>query len=433
MKTKSIKFIIMLLLCMAIAIAGVAAASAEGRLNHPDFYVVVTSSAGEIHFRAGAGSDSQILGEIPNGTILYIADISYNAADTFLWGETTYAGQNGWVSLRQTTILTGDGYQAPDFDAEISSDSGSANFRSRFGTDSPVITEIPNWTQLHFTGLVYNEADGFFWGYTSYNGQDGWVSIRQTGIRKEYVTNVIPPADDDVPAEVRPSVQVVTSRASEEEIAEREEGLFLRYNWLDSYTYENTETLMTADGPVYSYLDGRVSFQEASAAEPKRQISMGIEVGPKWAIITGYDDDGAQTWQVVTEQVFVLNGGYSCLGASEDLLFYTDFHSLYALDVESGEQMWANEDISRIGGSDGGFHGSAVGKEGELYISATNGAGFMAVDERGRTLALEKGRYPDTYIQHAQVVNVWYFYDASLVLLEDPDGKQVEYYISRNP
>ena len=160
---------------------------------------------------------------------------------------------------------------------------------------------------------------------------------------------------------------------------------------------------------------------------------MGISVGPKWAVITGYDETGVKKWQVTTEQIFVLNGGYSSLGASEHLFYYTDFHSLYALDIETGETVWVNSDISQIGASDGGFHGSAVGREGELYICATNGAGFMCVNEQGRTLALEKGVYPTTYIQHAKVANVWYFYQDSLVLLQDPDGKQVEYYFSRNP
>lgn len=158
--------------------------------SQPDFYVVVTSDSESINFRAEAGTMYDVFGQIPNGTELYITDLAYNMKDQFLFGKTIYNGITGWVSLRQTSILKGNNYGFPDYYATVAADAGVINCRSGAGMEYGVVMEIPNGTQLHITDLVYNAGDGFFWGLTSYSGYSGWVSVRQTNIRRDYGNTV---------------------------------------------------------------------------------------------------------------------------------------------------------------------------------------------------------------------------------------------------
>ena len=152
-----------------------------GYYHAPMFYV-----QGSIHFRTGAGTDSIVMTDLYNGTILFITDLAYNPYDGFFWGYTSYGAYTGWVSLRQTQILIGNGYQAPDFYVIVSAQGGSLNFRTGPGLNYGAWYEIPNGQILHITNLSYNPYDGFFWGCTSYGAYTGWVSLRQTLILREY-------------------------------------------------------------------------------------------------------------------------------------------------------------------------------------------------------------------------------------------------------
>ena len=182
MKTKTGPGLLGALLCLLLIAAGGNAAFAQENYPAPDFYVRVSGAEGSINFRAGAGTSSQIYSEIRNGEILHISDMQYNRGDDLFFGNTYYQGRSGWVSLRQTTVLTGGDYGLPDFYVAASADGGSLNFRQDAGTSAGIITEIPNGTQLHITDIRYNQRDDFFFGYTSYQGRSGWVSLRQTTI-----------------------------------------------------------------------------------------------------------------------------------------------------------------------------------------------------------------------------------------------------------
>lgn len=172
------KMLVALLSCLLIFPAlGVVTMGADGSV---DFYAQVSSREGSINFRTGAGTGFPVIREIPNGQILHIVDMSYNAADGFFFGKTDYQGSSGWVSLRQTVIMTGQGYPAPDFLVVVSAKEGSLNLRQGPGTNYPKIMEIPNGVQLHITNMQYNANDDFFFGNTSYNGVTGWVSLRHT-------------------------------------------------------------------------------------------------------------------------------------------------------------------------------------------------------------------------------------------------------------
>ena len=149
-----------------------------------NFYVQVSSSDGIINFRSGPGTDYNVIGSIGNGTVLAISSMAYSPYDGFMWGSTVWNGYSGWVSLRQTTILTGAGYPTPNFYVRTAADGGSVNMRTVAGTSYPVIMEIPNGVDLNITGLVYNPTDGLFWGLVYYNGYYGWISLRQTSLKR---------------------------------------------------------------------------------------------------------------------------------------------------------------------------------------------------------------------------------------------------------
>ena len=149
-----------------------------------NFYVKVNADTGNVNFRTDAGTGTSVIAEIPNGTELQITDLQYNSNDGFLFGKTVYRGNSGWISLRQTTILEGNGYPTIDFTVAVTAEAGLLNFRQGAGTGYAVIQEIPNGTILRITNLQYNSADNYFFGQTSYNGYIGWVSIRQTTIQR---------------------------------------------------------------------------------------------------------------------------------------------------------------------------------------------------------------------------------------------------------
>ena len=139
--------------------------------------VQVSSSEGSINFRSNASTSAPVIGQIPNGTALHVTNLTYSSGDNLIFGQTTYNGTTGWVSLRQTAISKFDG-----FDTKVSSTESSINFRSSATTGSGVIGQIPNGTALHISEMRYSEADDLFFGMTTYNGTTGWVSLRQTSL-----------------------------------------------------------------------------------------------------------------------------------------------------------------------------------------------------------------------------------------------------------
>ena len=174
---KKLTAILLGILLMAAMMTAGSVMAAEGDV---DFYVRVSGGQGSVNFRSGPGTGYSVIREIPNGTTLHITDMSYNSSNGWFFGKTEYNGSSGWVSLRQTSILSGNGYAAPDFQVRVSAQGGSLNLRRGPGTSYGAMLEIPNGTTLHITNMQYNANDDFFFGSTEYNGMSGWVSLRQT-------------------------------------------------------------------------------------------------------------------------------------------------------------------------------------------------------------------------------------------------------------
>ena len=77
------------------------------------FDTTVKSSEGSINFRTSASTGSSVITGIPNGTSLYISDLSYNSTDDLFFGFCEYQGMTGWISLRQTTLDSSAGSSVP--------------------------------------------------------------------------------------------------------------------------------------------------------------------------------------------------------------------------------------------------------------------------------------------------------------------------------
>ena len=177
MKQNWMKVLVVLLSCLLLISTMAGIVSAQGAVNYD---VQVNGAEGSVNLRTGPGTGYGLICEIPNGQILHISAMQYNTADGLFYGSTVYNGTSGWVSLRHTAVLSGNGHPAPSFDVIVSAEGGSLNLRQGPGTGYGAILESPNGVQLHISGLQYNAADEFFFGSTVYNGISGWVSLRQT-------------------------------------------------------------------------------------------------------------------------------------------------------------------------------------------------------------------------------------------------------------
>ncbi len=140
------------------------------------YYVYVATPDGGLNMRYGPGTDySKVMEErIPDNVRLYIGYVSGN------WGYTSYNGNEGWVALKQTTTEP-PAPETPQPEAAgyyvyVATPDGGLNLRQGPGTDHAKVMEdrIPDNVRL------YIESVSQGWGYTSYNGNTGWVALNQT-------------------------------------------------------------------------------------------------------------------------------------------------------------------------------------------------------------------------------------------------------------
>ena len=66
-------------------------------------YNVVVQNSDNLKLRRGPGAEHyQLVGYIPNGTVLSISQTMINSFDGRPWGRTTFNGYTGWISLDWT-------------------------------------------------------------------------------------------------------------------------------------------------------------------------------------------------------------------------------------------------------------------------------------------------------------------------------------------
>lgn len=142
---------------------------------------------GYLYLRSGPGLDYEIYCNIYDGEILHITREASDGERT--WGKTVYNGQTGWVSLKYTipykkVTPTPAAVKEKKVDREVVvqalDESGSCYLRSGPGKEYGVICNLYDDDILHITREATDAAGELVWGKTEYDGQTGWVSLRQT-------------------------------------------------------------------------------------------------------------------------------------------------------------------------------------------------------------------------------------------------------------
>lgn len=126
--------------------------------NGPNNLYEVTSYG--LYIRAGRGVNNKIVSGMVKGDRVQVTDISGG------WGKVTYKGATGYSSM-QYLRLVNDG----DSTHRVNTNGSGLNMRTGRGTNYKILLSIPNGTHLKVTEIQSG------WGYTSYKGQSGYVSV----------------------------------------------------------------------------------------------------------------------------------------------------------------------------------------------------------------------------------------------------------------
>lgn len=143
-----------------------------------------------INLRSGAGTEYDVIDTLDYCMGFVVTDKIQNGGYT--WGKTSYLGQEGYVALTGSVqYLTSSGTspdptqpetepttQPPTPDVNqfyvITSDDG-VNMRSGPGTSNPKTGFIPYYSNIRISKIAEN--GGYTWGFTSYNGKEGWCVL----------------------------------------------------------------------------------------------------------------------------------------------------------------------------------------------------------------------------------------------------------------
>ena len=408
------------------------------------FDTTVKSSEGSINFRASAATGSSVITGIPNGTSLYISELSYNSADDLFFGFCEYQGMTGWISLRQTTLDSSAGSSGPASDVasgagpqggpsvpaqsglsvrtdvgfngvvQVMSEEGSVNFRSEPSTASGVLGMIANHEALTIYDIVRNED--LVWGYTEYNGIYGWVSLRNTAT---------PFHDYSMPEEIRDWDGSAPSGQTDGSPEAAQEAVYRYYNNEDNREYTFVQDV--DNHFVSDYPDAKIRFTSYDVGQPGDYPD--VSEWPHYAVIEHYDEKGEVLWSVTTDRVYRLNGGVAPIGASPDMFFYTDYDQIYAIGIADGAPAWTVP--NQIGGKDGGFKGKAVGNAGEVYICAAGSGKCMVINSRGEVVHSDADISPIG--ANLIFTDIRYSGDSMIsVTAQSQDGKINQFMISRD-
>lgn len=142
----------------------------------------VTASDGFLAIRSTYSTSGTQLGTIPTGATFTVTKYDEDGN----WGYVTYNGISGWSCLYNVELVnsssnssTGTIESQPVNNIYcINAPDGFVAFRTQPTTSSTKISEITTGKYITVTQLT---NDGKYdWGYTSYNGQSGWVCLYYT-------------------------------------------------------------------------------------------------------------------------------------------------------------------------------------------------------------------------------------------------------------
>ncbi len=174
--------------------------------------VQAQDGSGYLYHRYGPSMEYEILSNIYDGTVLEIEGTALDPSGNFRWGNTKYNGRWGWVSMKHTVPYTestssGSSSQtAVDQDVVVQAVDGSGYLylRSGPGMDYQIYCNIYDGEKLHITAESPDSGGQFVWGKTVYNGQEGWVSLKQT-VTLEAYEKANPTATPTPTAEPKPT------------------------------------------------------------------------------------------------------------------------------------------------------------------------------------------------------------------------------------
>lgn len=163
-----------------------------GPITETGYYVIVDGDGGYVNFRSGPGTAYDILHEIYDGTVLYVEAETYNSSS--LWCQVEHNGYYGWVAYSQLSesfsqLYTGGSTPSGgSYYVRVTASDG-VNFRYGPGTYYAKRTStVPTGYEFIITKEAY-DAYGWCWGYTTYQGYDGWIALSE-------VSTISPPTPD---------------------------------------------------------------------------------------------------------------------------------------------------------------------------------------------------------------------------------------------
>lgn len=161
------------------------------------------------------------------------------------------------------------------------------------------------------------------------------------------------------------------------------------------YVHDEYGRLLCMEDTVFSYgfaseLSSDI-FSDQPAADTDESeaphtadvtFDRGYVGGDEYAFILGRSADGSVTWQKNTafypSREVSQTGEIGCYG--DQVFYYYAGGSVYALDMQTGAQLWQNDQFG------GGSAVSAIGPDGTVYICGYYGPSFMAISPQGYTL-----------------------------------------------
>ena len=150
--------------------------------------VVVSSDDGNCSFRSGPGLEYNVMQLIYNGTSLRVTGVMRNSSDGLVWGQTTYNGYTGWISIMLTVVTDVENSSRAVYDVTVAQPE-NIYLRLGPGAEYPYVYRPYGGQVLRITQTVVNSFDARPWGKTTVNGMTGWVSLDWTTRNSSAVYN----------------------------------------------------------------------------------------------------------------------------------------------------------------------------------------------------------------------------------------------------
>lgn len=164
---KQLYFILFLMTCLFCCCGGAYGGMVSEQQAVSPYIVYVTAGDG-VNLRESPDVSGKKYLNIPAFVCLEVTAETDNG-----WGYTSFDGQYGWIALSE--VGSDFPYSTADKDVVVSAPDGGVNFRSGPHVSYSTLTAmIPNGTTLHVTRTTANN-----WGYTTYNGINGWIALSQ--------------------------------------------------------------------------------------------------------------------------------------------------------------------------------------------------------------------------------------------------------------